>query len=131
MEENVKIRIREELDVAKTRLQAAKLLFEKDMLDDAVNRAYYSFFHAAKAILNVLGYNARTHSGLISEFGLRIIKTNLLDRKFAEYFRRAFEMRESSDYEIGITFGEEEVQTLIKNAEEFLKKAQEFTEKRL
>jgi len=29
MEENVKIRIKEELEVAKTRLKAAKLLFEK------------------------------------------------------------------------------------------------------
>jgi hypothetical protein len=131
MEEDVKIRIREELDVAKRRLEAAKLLFEKGMIDDAVNRAYYSFFHAAKAMLNVLGFNAKTHSGLISEFGLRIIKTNLLDKKFAQYFRRAFEMRESSDYEIGVIFGEDEVQTLIKNAEEFLKKAQEFIEKRL
>jgi len=101
------------------------------MMDDAVNRAYYSFFHAAKAMLNALGFDAKTHSGLISEFGLRIIKTNLLDRKFGKYFRRAFEMRESSDYEIGVIFGEEEVRTLIKNAEAFLEKAQEFTEKRL
>ncbi|MDI6690263.1 MAG: HEPN domain-containing protein [Candidatus Bathyarchaeota archaeon] len=123
--------MREELDTAKRRLKAAKLLLEEGMLDDAVNRAYYSFFHAAKAMLNVLGFDAKTHSGLISEFGLRIIKTNLLDKKFAEYFRRAFEMRESSDYEIGVIFGEEEVQTLLKNAEEFLKKAQEFTAKRL
>ena len=131
MEEKVKIRIKEELEVAKTRLKAAKLLFEKGMLEDTVNRAYYSFFHAAKAMLNVLGYDAKTHSGLISEFGLRIIKTSMLDKKFAQYFRRAFEMRESSDYEIGIVFSEEEVQTLIKNAEEFLQKAQEFVDKRL
>ena len=131
MEENVKIRIREELEVAKTRLKAAKLLFEKGMLEDAINRAYYSFFHAAKAMLNVLGYDAKTHSGLISEFGLRIIKTNMLEKKFAQYFRRAFEMSESSDCEIGLVFSEEEVQTLIRNAEEFLQKAQEFVEKRL
>jgi len=55
----------------------------------------------------------------------------MLDKKFAQYFRRAFEMRESSDYEIGIIFSEEEVQTLIKNAEEFLQKAQEFVKRRL
>ena len=127
-EENVKIRINEELRVAKRRLEAAKLLFEKGMLEDAVNRAYYSFFHVTKAILNVLGYDARTHSVLISEFGLRIIKKDLMD-KIGKYLRKAFEMRESSDYEIGIIFGEEEVSTLIKNAEEFLKKAQEFIEK--
>ena len=131
MEEKVKIRIKEELETAKRRLEAAKLLFEKDMIEDAVNRAYYVFFHAAKAMLNVLGYNAKTHSGLISEFGLRIIKTELLDKKFGQYFRRAFEMRESSDYEIGIIFSEEEVETLIKNADEFLKKAKEFIEEKL
>jgi hypothetical protein len=131
MEESVKIRIKEEVNTAKKRLEAAKLLFEKDMLEDAVNRAYYAFFHAAKAMINVLGFDAKTHSGLISEFGLRIIKTNLLDKKFGEYFRRAFEMRESSDYEIGVVFSEDEVQTLIKNAQDFLKKAEEFTEKRL
>jgi hypothetical protein len=131
MEENVEIRIREELDVAKRRLEAAKLLFEKGMIEDAVNRAYYSFFHAAKAMLNALGFDAKTHSGLISEFGLRIIKINLLDKKFGQYIRKAFEMRESSDYEIGVIFSKGEVQTLIKNAEEFLRKAQEFVEKRL
>jgi len=131
MEENIKIRIREELDVAKRRLEAAKLLFEKGMIEDAVNRAYYSFFHAAKAMLNALGFDAKTHSGLISEFGLRIIKINLLDKKFGQYIRKAFEMGESSDYEIGVIFSKGEVQTLIKNAEEFLRKAQEFVEKRL
>ncbi|MGB9740265.1 MAG: HEPN domain-containing protein [Candidatus Bathyarchaeia archaeon] len=131
MEESVKIRIKEELEVAKRRLTAAKLLFEKGMIEDAVNRAYYAFFHSAKAMLNILGYDAKTHSGLISEFGLRIVKTNLLDKKFGQYFRRAFEMRESSDYEIGIVFSKEEVQMLIKNADEFLEEAQKFVERRL
>jgi len=40
-------------------------------------------------------------------------------------------MRESSDYEIGLVFTEDEVKTLIKNAEELLKKAKEFIKKRL
>ncbi|MGF3573217.1 MAG: HEPN domain-containing protein [Candidatus Bathyarchaeia archaeon] len=131
MEESVKARIKEELEAAKARLKAAKLLFEKGMIEDSVNRTYYAFFHAAKAMLNAIGYDAKTHSGLISEFGLRIIKTNLLDKKLGQYFRRAFEMRESSDYEIGIVFSEDEVKTLIKNADEFIKKAQEFIKERI
>lgn len=131
MEDDVKIRIREELEVADRRLKAAKLLFEKGMLEDAINRAYYSFFYAAKAVLNVLGFDAKTHSGLISEFGLRVIKTELLSKKYGEYFRRSFELRESSDYEIGVVFGEEEVKTLIKNSEEFLETAKDFVKKRI
>ena len=42
MEENVKIRIKEELEAAKARLKAAKLLFEKGML--RCKPAYYAFF---------------------------------------------------------------------------------------
>ena len=131
MEDDIKIRIHEELEVAERRLKAAKLLFEKGMSEDAINRVYYSFFYAAKAMLNVLGFDAKTHSGLISEFGLRVIKAKLLDKKYGEYFRKAFELRESSDYEIGVVFGEEEVKTLIKNAEEFLESAKEFVKKRI
>jgi len=80
MEDDIKIRIREELEVAERRLKAAKFLFEKGMMEDAINRAYYSFFYAAKAMLNVLGFDAKTHSGLISEFGLRVVKANLLNK---------------------------------------------------
>mgnify|MGYP001085266460 CR=1 FL=1 len=131
MEDDIKIRIHEELEVAERRLKAAKLLFEKGMSEDAINRVYYSFFYAAKAMLNVLGFDAKTHSGLISEFGLRVIKAKLLDKKYGEYFRKAFELRESSDYEIGVIFGEDEVKTLIKNAEEFLETAKDFVKKRI
>jgi len=131
MEDDIKIRIQEELEVAERRLKAARFLFEKSMMEDAINRAYYSFFYAAKAVLNVLGFDAKTHSGLISEFGLRVVKAKLLDKKYGEYFRKAFELRESSDYEIGVVFGEAEVKTLIKNAEEFLEIAKEFIEKRI
>jgi len=131
MEDDIKIRIHEELEVAERRLKAAKLLFEKGMSEDAINRVYYSFFYAAKAMLNVLGFDAKTHSGLISEFGLRVIKAKLLDKKYGEYFRKAFELRESSDYEIGVVFGEAEVKTLIKNAEEFLETAKHFVKKRI
>jgi len=48
-----------------------------------------------------------------------------------EHFRRAFELRESSDYEIGVVFGEDEVKTLIKNAEEFLETAKDFVKKEI
>jgi len=40
---SVEIRIKEEISSAIKRLEAAKLLFEKGMLEDAVDRAYYAF----------------------------------------------------------------------------------------
>ncbi len=131
MKESVKELIKEELRVAEKRLKAAKILFKENMLEDAVNRAYYAVFYAAKAMLNSLGYDAKTHSGLISEFGLRIIKEGLLPMKYGRILRRAFEMRESGDYEIGVFFDRNEVKGLIKNAEEFIKRAKKFVREQL
>ena len=129
--DDIRLRIEEELEVAKRRLDAARLLYEKDMEEDAVNRAYYSFFHAAKAMLNVLGFDAKTHSGLLSEFGLRIVKNNLIGKEYGAYFRKAFELRESSDYELGVVFGKNEVRDLIDHTEAFLKVAQKFVNEKL
>ena len=57
------------------------------MVKDDINRVYYSIFFAAKAMLNVLGFDAKSHSGLISEFGLRIVKEGLIDVKYGKILR--------------------------------------------
>ena len=56
--------ISEYLKVAQEKLAAAKLLFENEMYDDAVSRAYYSAFHCAQALLLNEGLKAETHSGV-------------------------------------------------------------------
>jgi len=129
--EEAKLRIKEELEKARKRLEAAELLFEKGMLEDAINRIYYAIFYAARAILNVLGFDAKTHSGVISEFGLRVIKPKKLDRKYGQILRKAFEMRESGDYELGIIFEEEEVKKLLKEAKDFLQAANKFVKEKM
>ncbi|MBU5537236.1 MAG: HEPN domain-containing protein [Candidatus Aenigmatarchaeota archaeon] len=101
------------------------------MVEDAVNRIYYAVFYAGKSMLNSLGYDAKTHSGLISEFSLRIVKEGLADKELAVTLRKAFELRESSDYQIGAVIEKEEVVKLIKSAEEFLNQAKKFVEKRI
>ncbi|MBI3413646.1 MAG: HEPN domain-containing protein [Candidatus Aenigmarchaeota archaeon] len=131
MEEKIKKFIKEELAVSERRLEAAKVLLERRMLEDSVNRAYYSIFYAAKAMLNSLGYDAKTHSGMISEFGLRIIKEKLADKGMGVTLRRAFELRETSDYQIGAIIEESEVESLLKGAKTFLEDAEKFVSKRL
>jgi uncharacterized protein (UPF0332 family) len=129
--ESIKKRILEEIEISKRRLKAAKILNEKEMLEDAVNRIYYAAFYAAKAILNSIGFDAQTHSGLISEFGLRIIKEKQMERKYGRILRKAFEARESSDYHIGVIFEKEEVEKLLEETEDFLKKAENFVKERI
>ncbi len=61
------------------------------------------FFYAARAMLNSLGYDAKTHSGLISEFGLRIVKENLIGKELGVTLRKAFELRETAITKSGRT----------------------------
>ena len=47
----------------------AKRLLQEDFFEDAVSRAYYAMYHAARACLVLEGSAPKTHAGLISEFG--------------------------------------------------------------
>lgn len=132
MEENsLKELVRKELDAAKERLDAAKLLFNDGKLVDAVNRAYYSSFHAGKALLHSIGRDAKTHSGLVSEIGFHLVEKEILDKRYGIILRRLFESRETSDYVIGAVFSEEEVDKMLRDAESFLQMAKKKSEENL
>lgn len=119
--------IEAELKVAEERLESANILFRSKKWSDAVSRAYYSMYHAAKALLRIYGKDPKTHEGLITEFGLTFIKTGLLDKKYGIMLRKAQEAGESSDYKIFVVFGEDEVGTMMNNAKVFLDMAQRFS----
>jgi len=110
---------------AEKALRSAKLLLEYDELEDAVSRAYYAMFHAAKAILFNKGIQAKTHKGIISLFGEHIVKKGTLNEKHADMLRRAFDLRQKSDYELYAELDKKLVKTTIKNAEEFIAKIKE------
>jgi len=78
MKDSVRKQIEAQLEVSRKRLGAAKLLFKNEMPEDAINRIYYALLYAAKSMLNVLGYDAKIHSGVLSEFGLRLVKEKLV-----------------------------------------------------
>ena len=80
-------------------------------------------------MLNVLGYDAKTHSGVLSEFGLRLVKEKLVEEKYGTILRKAFELRETSDYKIGAVFGKDEVKSLLNEAEGFMDFAEKFVKK--
>ena len=88
------------LSRAERALNSAKLLLKHGQLEDAVSRAYYAMFHAARAILFSKSVKAKTHRGTISLFGEHIIKKGVLNEEYADDFRKAFDLRQKSDYEI-------------------------------
>lgn len=80
---------------------SAALLLEQGDIDGACNRAYYAMFDAARAALLAAGLSQasiRTHGGLISAFGLHLVKSGKVDRTLGHVLNRAHEIRLVADY---------------------------------
>jgi len=107
---------------AEKALKSAKLLKKNGQLEDAVSRAYYAMFHAARAFLFNKGFKAKTHRGTISLFGEKAIKEGVVEEKFADMIRKAFDLRQKSDYELYAELDAELTEETVKNAEKFIKK---------
>jgi uncharacterized protein (UPF0332 family) len=91
------------MNKADVALSSAKALFARGDVDGAVNRAYYAMFDPARAALIVSGDPTRqdpgrTHSGLISEFGLCLVKPGFVEKELGRMLNRAHEIRQVADY---------------------------------
>jgi uncharacterized protein (UPF0332 family) len=56
------------IETAQRRLEAARLLLDKGYTNDALSKAYYAIFAAAKAVLATQGLDSKKHSGVIALF---------------------------------------------------------------
>ena len=89
-------------------------------LKNSVNRSYYCIFHAMRAVLALDKYDSKKHSGIISEFRRRYIKSGVFPKHFSDILRKAFQIRNESDYEDFYVVAESEAREQIDNAKEFL-----------
>lgn len=112
--------IRLEIERSKKALDAAKKLFEEELLEDAISRSYYSVLHAAKAVL--LGENIMvdSHEAVKRLFGMHMVKTGKMDTKFSMILREAQDERFLADYDVSFSPEVERVEKRIKDAEYFL-----------
>ena len=120
--------LREEMKKAAHSLQAAQKLIEANLMDDAVSRAYYAVFHSARAALKIKGIETMTHQGLISQFALHLVKPGLLETEYGDILRQEKEDRETGDYEPFTSFGLDEAEKLVKDAEKFVVRIKKFLE---
>lgn len=109
---------------AERAIESATLLHDAGDVDGACNRAYYAMFDAAKAVLlatvpTIDPTIGKTHSGLISAFGLHMIKTGLMPIEFGRAFNRAHDIRQVADY-TGDLIELGDVQWLIQQARHFV-----------
>ena len=63
---------------ARNSIKAAQILFNEEIYDVSISRAYYAMFYLAEAFLISEGLSFSKHSAVISKFGERFTKTNRL-----------------------------------------------------
>ncbi len=83
---------------ARTELEAARTLQTARFPMQATSRAYYGAFYAAEAALLSVGETRSKHSGVLSAFGLKVVKEGGFDPALAAELRRLFELRSLADY---------------------------------
>ena len=110
---------------AKRRLDAAYHLLGEGFYEDAVSRAYYSMYFAAKALLLKRDITVKTHKGLLSKFGLEFVDEGVVEKYYGRALRIAEELREEADYSISREISKEEAEAIVKDAEKFLVRIKE------
>lgn len=110
------------MDKASRALASARLLLDAGDTDGACNRAYYAMFDAARAALAVAddeGMIAKTHSGLISAFSLRFVKTAEIPVELGKALNAVSELRQAGDY-TGLKMPKDKAAWAVTRAEAFV-----------
>ncbi|MGQ0507487.1 MAG: HEPN domain-containing protein [Myxococcaceae bacterium] len=114
----------EELVRAKEELEAAELLLNARQARIALTRAYYSAFHAARALLHTLGEEPKTHRGALSLFRQRFVKTGKYTAEVSHSLSALQRFREEADYESDFVTSVEAAAVQVLNARSFVEQVE-------
>ena len=107
-------------------ISAAKSLLESENYKSAANRAYYTVFHAMRAVLAFDKIDMKHHSGIIAEFRRLYIKTEIFDTELSKIISILSDSRNDSDYDDFFIVSREEVAEQIQYAEHFLSRVKAY-----
>ena len=93
-----------------------------------ISRAYYSLYHTVQALLAAKNINARTHRGLIQQFGQQFIKPGELSQKLSRTLSETFDLRQLSDYDETIPITQQQADKTLENAKLFISEATKWLE---
>ena len=119
-------RIRRLMQRARRTLRTARLVLNDEDYASAVNRAYYVIFYAANAALSTQNVEQHKHTGVISEFRLRFIKTGLIEREYSAFYGDTMDARHDSDYDFVTETERERAESAIADAEQFVTRIERF-----
>ena len=108
------------LKQARECLIASRANIDAGTFKASANRSYYAIFHAMRAVLALESFDSKKHSGVISTFRQRYIKTGKFDKTLSVIIKNAFDVRNLSDYDDFYIVSKAEVTEQLDNATKFL-----------
>lgn len=120
---------RAHLEKAVERLRVAEKLFRDGDYEDAVSRAYYAMYHAARAALSTENVFPKTHGGVVSEFGRKFVLAGIFSKELGKNLADAKAARETCEYSVTATVGKSEAEAILSNAKKFLNAIKKYLEK--
>lgn len=111
---------------ARQMLVVAAYNLDNGFYASAVNRAYYAIFYAANATLSTLGLSRSKHSGVISVFRERFIKSGLIEAEYSDIYGKVMDDRHLGDYEIKVTVTPAEAEKDLEDARRFVSRVEMY-----
>lgn len=118
--------VAKEIAAAQDDLAEARDRLKHDKHKYATITAYYSMFHAARALIYSKGYREKSHYYLLVALEALFVEKGLIDEELVKDFRTTMMLREGADYHS--EFSREGAESSIASAELFLLKAKEILE---
>jgi uncharacterized protein (UPF0332 family) len=117
---NIRALVKCRLEQAEESLLAAKVLYEKGLSRQSLNRAYYAMFYAVLALLATRKRETSKHSGAIALFDLEYVKPGIFAKNFSQWLHEAFDLRQRSDYAPEFVVTRDDVEAVLQHASSFL-----------
>lgn len=111
--------ILKEMEAASYDLTRARGSLDDDDAKWAIVKAYYSMFHAARALLFSKNLREKSHRALLA--ALRELFRSSIQPELFDAFEQGMDMREEADY--SMIYSEESAVELIESAQRFLLEA--------
>lgn len=118
------------LERAKEDLLDAEIGYKNGRYLNANNRAYYSIFHAIKAVLAIERVDFKKHKDVLAYFNQYYIKTEIFPKIMSSKINQSKEVREDSDYDDEFEPTDEQTKMQIDTAKELIKLVEEYINKK-
>jgi len=107
-------------------LRSAEVNFQNGFYDTTVNRAYYSVFYSANALLVKKWIKTKTHKGISRQFGLEYVINDKFDKDISKTLSKLHEERLKADYDFYFESSEGKAKKDLNRARKFIEECKKF-----